>query len=192
MTHSEAIATVDEVFSLYERFGAADYIGEPVSQIEHMCQAAQLAEADGSEDDLVLAAFFHDIGHLYEHSHEAALMGSYGVANHEGLGYAYLREKGFSERLARMVESHVPAKRYLTYKFDSYYDKLSEASKITLAHQGGRMTAAEAEAFESDELFENFIKIRQWDDQAKAQNLPLPSLKRYRAMALRHLLIQND
>ncbi|MBC7687664.1 MAG: phosphohydrolase, partial [Aquabacterium sp.] len=28
----------DEVLSLYQRFGGEDYIGEPVSQIEHMCQ----------------------------------------------------------------------------------------------------------------------------------------------------------
>ena len=38
--HEQVIA---EVFGLYERFGDSDYIGEPVSQIEHMSQAAQLA-----------------------------------------------------------------------------------------------------------------------------------------------------
>ena len=27
---------IAEVFGLYERFGDSDYIGEPVSQIEHM------------------------------------------------------------------------------------------------------------------------------------------------------------
>ncbi len=31
---------VDEILSLYEKFGNEDYIGEPVSQIEHMCQCA--------------------------------------------------------------------------------------------------------------------------------------------------------
>ena len=38
---------VDEIFELYERYGCADYIGEPVSQIEHMSQAAQLAKREG-------------------------------------------------------------------------------------------------------------------------------------------------
>lgn len=33
---------VDEVFGLYERFGDCDYIGEPVSQIEHMHVQARL------------------------------------------------------------------------------------------------------------------------------------------------------
>ena len=38
---------IDKILSYYEQFGAADYIGEPVSQIEHMTQAAMLAEEDG-------------------------------------------------------------------------------------------------------------------------------------------------
>lgn len=59
--HEQVIA---EVFGLYERFGDNDYIGEPVSQIEHMSQAAELAMAEGFDDEVVLAEFFHDIGHL--------------------------------------------------------------------------------------------------------------------------------
>lgn len=35
-----------KIFTLYEEFGARDYVGEPVSQIEHMIQAAMLAEDD--------------------------------------------------------------------------------------------------------------------------------------------------
>ncbi|CAD5203196.1 hypothetical protein [Pseudomonas sp. FEN] len=55
---------LDEVFGLYRQFGDADYIGEPVSQLEHMSQAARLALAEGFDDEVVLAAFFHDIGHI--------------------------------------------------------------------------------------------------------------------------------
>jgi predicted HD phosphohydrolase len=55
---------IAEVFGLYERFGDSDYIGEPVSQVEHMSQAAQRAMAEGFDDEVVLAAFFHDIGHI--------------------------------------------------------------------------------------------------------------------------------
>jgi len=50
MNADQARIVVNEIFSLYESYGAADYIGEPVSQIEHMCQAAQLAEAEGYDD----------------------------------------------------------------------------------------------------------------------------------------------
>jgi 2-amino-1-hydroxyethylphosphonate dioxygenase (glycine-forming) len=190
MNKEEAISIVEEVFALYEKFGDADYIGEPVSQIEHMCQAAQLAEKEGCEDEVILAAFFHDIGHLYEHIGEVRSMERFGVEDHEELGYAYLKEKGFSEKIARLVESHVPAKRYLTYRYPEYYNHLSEASKATLENQGGRMNQEEATLFEADPLFELFIKIRKWDDLAKIENVPMPSLQKYKTLALKHLTDQ--
>mgnify|MGYP003449482420 CR=1 FL=1 len=66
--------SVNEIFGLYQKYGDEDYIGEPVSQVEHMCQAAQLAEAEGYPEEVVLAAFFHDIGHLCEHMKNSALI----------------------------------------------------------------------------------------------------------------------
>ena len=191
MNAQNAQANVDEVFSLYEKFGQADYIGEPVSQIEHMCQAAQLAEEEGFDEEVVLAAFFHDIGHLYEHVSAVASMDGYGVEDHEELGYSYLKAKGFSEKIARLVKSHVPAKRYLTYRFPEYYNNLSDASKITLTKQGGVMSREEAKGFEADPLFDLFIKIRKWDDLAKNEGVPVPSLQRYRDIAYQHLLNQQ-
>ena len=118
-------------------------------------------------------------------------MQGYGVVDHEGLGGNYLRQKGFSEKIARLVESHVNAKRYLTYKLPAYYERLSEASKITLVQQGGVMTAEEAQIFEEDELCDLYIKLRQWDDLAKKTDQPLPSLDKYIKMALRHLSKNN-
>ncbi len=109
-------AIVDGLFALYEAHGAADYLGEPVSQLEHMWQAAALAEAEGCEDEVVLAAFFHDLGHLCAHRTGGPLMDGFGAVDHERLGADYLRARGFSARLAGLVESHVLAKRYLTYK----------------------------------------------------------------------------
>ena len=190
MNADQARDVVNEIFSLYENYGAAAYIGEPVSQIEHMCQAAQLAETEGYDDEVILAAFFHDIGHLCEHVFETSQMDGYGVMDHESLGSQYLREKGFSEKIARLVESHVPAKRYLTFKYPEYYNKLSDASKITLDKQGGRMNDTEARQFESDNLYLLFIKIREWDDKAKIESIPLPSLEIYKQMAYQHL-VQN-
>ena len=191
MTKEKAQSVVDEIFSLYEQYGSSDYIGEPVSQLEHMCQAAALAEAEGYDEDVILAAFFHDIGHLCEHIFQVKYMAGYGIADHESLGSHFLREKGFSEKIARLVESHVPAKRYLTYKYPGYYSKLSEASKITLDQQGGIMDEIEAREFEMDHLYSLFIKIREWDDKAKVERIPLPSLDIYKEMALRHLMKKN-
>lgn len=172
---------VAEVFGLYEQHGAADYIGEPVSQIEHMSQAAQLAMAEGFDDEVVLAAFFHDIGHICGQG--GANMGGYGVVSHERLGADYLRRAGFSERLAKLVEYHVQAKRYLTFSQPDYYHRLSEASRRTLGYQGGVMTADEALAFEQDPLCAVSLRMRHWDEQAKDMHVPVLDLEVLKAKA---------
>jgi len=182
---------VDEVFALYEKHGDEDYIGEPVSQLEHMSQAATLAEDEGYDDEVILAAFFHDIGHLCAEDAEAESMDGFGNVDHEKLGADYLRERGFSERLATLVESHVIAKRYLTYKYPEYYNKLSEASRATLEFQGGRMTDNEAAEFEKHPDAELFIKLRYWDDQAKEMNTPVQELEHLKSLAINHLYDNN-
>jgi putative nucleotidyltransferase with HDIG domain len=143
---------IDEIFNLYEQYGQADYIGEPVSQIEHMSQSAQLAIEGGHDDEVVLAAFFHDIGHICVQASDEQTMAGYGIKSHEKIGADFLRSKGFPERLTRLVENHVQAKRYLTFKFPPYYENLSVASKKTLEFQGGIMNKQEADAFEADTL----------------------------------------
>ena len=181
-------ATVAELFSLYEKYGHDDYIGEPVSQLEHMWQAAALAAAEGYEEEIVLAAFLHDLGHLCAHQAELPSMNGFGAVNHEQLGADYLRARGFSERLATLVGSHVLTKRYLTFMHPEYLAHLSPASKATLFFQGGVMTAAEAAAFEQQPDAEILIRLRQWDDQAKWEHQPIGSLISLKNMAMRHLL----
>jgi phosphonate degradation associated HDIG domain protein len=178
-------AIVSEVFALYKKYGDEDYIGEPVSQIEHMSQAAALAEADGYDDEVVLAAFFHDIGHLC--ADDAESMDGMGNVDHEKLGADYLRRLGFSERLSALVQSHVVAKRYLTWKYPEYYEKLSSASKKTLEFQGGVMSDEEALVFEANPDAELTIKMRQWDDLAKETDIPVNNIDHLRQLAIKHL-----
>ncbi len=182
---------VDEVFALYEKHGDEDYIGEPVSQLEHMSQAAALAEEEGFDDEVILAAFFHDIGHLCAEDNEAESMDGFGNVDHEKLGADYLRERGFSERLAALVESHVIAKRYLTYKHPEYYNALSEASKATLEFQGGRMSEEEAADFEQNPDAGLFVCLRNWDDRAKELNKPIQNIPHLKLLAISHLYKNN-
>ena len=110
-------------------------------------------------------------------------MGGYGVVSHERLGADYLRRAGFSERMARLVEYHVQAKRYLTFSQPDYYARLSEASRRTLAYQGGVMSADEAQAFEQDPLCAVSLRMRHWDEQAKDMHVPLLDLEVLKAKA---------
>jgi phosphonate degradation associated HDIG domain protein len=190
MTQQEAAQIVKEIIALYEEYGDADYIGEPVSQLEHMCQCAQLAEEEGYDTEVILAAFMHDIGHLCGNLLSAAEMNGFGIVDHEKLGEVYIRSKGFSEKISKLVGSHVSSKRYLTFKYPEYYEKLSPASKQTLVMQGGMMTEEEANVFEEEELFHLYITLRRWDEEAKKENMPLASLQHYRRLMEEHLITQ--
>jgi phosphonate degradation associated HDIG domain protein len=177
MTNLRVHEIVDEIIELYRSYGTADYIGEPVSQLEHMSQSAMLAIAHGADCELILSAFFHDIGHLCHDAPEQQRMNGYGIREHEQIGAAFLRERGFSDRVVVPIENHVKAKRYLTFRHPSYFDGLSEASKYTLSLQGGPMGVQEAEEFEKELLFEESILVRRWDDDAKKINQPVIDLE---------------
>jgi phosphonate degradation associated HDIG domain protein len=187
MNMEQAQAITNEIFTMYEQHGGAEYAGEKITQLEHMVQAAQLAEEQGYNEEVILAAFLHDIGHICVAARGDNEMDGYGIRDHEEIGADFLLEKGFSKKIVRLVESHVEAKRYLTIKDPAYYGQLSEASRKTLEYQGGPMTEEEAAAFEQYPLFKLIIGMRLWDEQAKIEHKPLPDLQHYRDMMLHHL-----
>jgi 2-amino-1-hydroxyethylphosphonate dioxygenase (glycine-forming) len=192
MTTTKARSTVDEIFLLYEQFGAADYIGEPVSQLEHMSQSASLAIESNQDDVVVLAAFFHDIGHFCSEGQEKTSMNGFGTKSHEKIGADFLRLKGFPEKLAQLVENHVAAKRYLTFTDSEYYSNLSDASKKTLEFQGGKMTGHEAQLFEKDPLFYTSIQLRKWDELAKEINVPIIDMAILKSKAFKVLMVNGN
>lgn len=191
MSEAEINKTVEDLFEMIANSGEADYIGENVTQLEHMCQAAERAEEQGNDDEVILGALFHDIGHFCSEYGDEEDMGGLGHISHDKVGADYLRERGFSERIAGIVENHVEAKRYLCVTKPGYHKKLSEASLKTLAFQGGPMSDEEVEAFEANPYYKDFIKVRAWDEMAKVENKPLPDLNRYKEMAKNHLRNRN-
>ena len=125
MDTQKAEQITEEIMRYYEQHGGEEYAGEKVTQLEHMVQAAQLAEAQGYDNEVILAAFLHDIGHICKTGHGDNEMDGFGIKDHEEIGAEFLRQKGFSKKIVRLVESHVEAKRYLTYKYPEYYEQLS-------------------------------------------------------------------
>ena len=168
---------VEEIIDLYYNYGEADYIGEEVTQNEHMIQAAMLAEENGDSIEIILAAFLHDIGHLIPNT---AQMSNLGVLDHEKIGANYLRSLGFPEIIPKLVESHVMTKRYLVNNDERYFNNLSNASKKTLQYQGCTLSQNESKKYENDPNFSDFIKIRKYDDMAKIKNKKINGLEYYR------------
>jgi 2-amino-1-hydroxyethylphosphonate dioxygenase (glycine-forming) len=54
--------TATFLIDLLNTKGQGDYIGEPISQLEHSLQAAHLAKKNNADDETVLAALLHDVG----------------------------------------------------------------------------------------------------------------------------------
>lgn len=188
MQKEKAIQIAHEIIELYQKHGGNEYYGEPVTQLQHACQSAELAKQQESNDEMVLAAFLHDIGHICAAGHNETVMENYGVMNHEKIGAAFLRNRKFSDRLIQLVQAHVSAKRYLTHKDESYYNKLSEASKQTLIYQGGKMSHDEALVFENDSLFHEMIAMRKIDELAKDETKQTGDLNFYHQLIVEHLV----
>jgi phosphonate degradation associated HDIG domain protein len=180
--HSAIIIDMQVITNLFAQSGNDAYFGEPVTQIEHALQCAQLAEQAGADSDTVKAALLHDIGHLLPVESAEGYMDGYGTIDHERLGADYLRQLGYSEKVAQLIENHVNAKRYLVFKNPKYFARLSEASLKTLEFQGGPMSDDEAAAFEANPYFKGILQLRSWDEQAKIPGLPTPGIDYYLAM----------
>ncbi|QJW89247.1 HD domain-containing protein [Spirosoma taeanense] len=170
---------METIAQLFAQSGQDAYFGEPVTQLEHALQCAQLAEQAGTDADTVVAAFLHDIGHLLPAETADGYMDGYGTIDHERLGADCLRKLGFSEKVAQLIENHVNAKRYLVFKNPDYFARLSEASLKTLVFQGGPMTTDEAAAFERNPYFREILQVRGWDEQAKIPGLPTQGVDYY-------------
>ena len=176
----------DEILALLERGGQADYLGEGVSQLTHALQAADLARRAGADGETILAALLHDVGHLCA-GPDAPRMGGVGVVQHEEVGADYLFRLGLPPRVTELVRGHVAAKRYLVARDSDYFDRLSPASRATLAAQGGRMSPAERHLFESLPHHEDLLRLRAWDERAKEPSRRVPDLAGYRSLLLGQL-----
>ena len=97
------------------------------------------------DDEIIVAALLHDIGHIIGLKQGLEQMGDVGVMNHEDIGADFATKKlGLPERIGKLIKAHVNAKRFLCWQNPEYHNKLSDASKTTLTYQGGVMKKKEA------------------------------------------------
>jgi phosphonate degradation associated HDIG domain protein len=167
----------DIVAALLEQRGGSAYFGEPVTQKEHALQCAWMAEQEGAEDALVVAALLHDIGHLLNGGPENVADAD-ADRRHEAAGEQWLASF-FGPQVTEPVRLHVAAKRYLCAVDPDYVASLSEASKQSLELQGGPLTEGAIAAFAELPYAEDAVRLRRWDDRAKVPGLMTPELIHY-------------
>lgn len=148
-----------------------DEAREAVDLLAHALQCAHEAWLAAPDDEeLQAAALVHDLGHQLVPGDDAG----HGVA-----GAAAVRTL-LGDRVARLVEYHVPAKRYLVTVDPEYRATLSPVSIRTLERQGGTMTEAELTDHAGLEDWEVGLALRRADEAAKEPGRQVPDLRHWR------------
>ncbi|WP_066943922.1 inositol oxygenase family protein [Streptomyces lushanensis] len=159
-----AANSVDELMDLLYAcrgvWDTPDRSGDAVDLHDHALQtAALLRRRHPADKELQIAGLVHDLGRLLLPGDDAGHGDRAADAVRPLLG----------DRVARLVQLHVPAKRYLAAV--EPWHTLSERSARTLRLQGGAMTRAEVEAFVLDPLAEDAVRLRRADDEGRTVGL---------------------
>ncbi|MFP3586534.1 HD domain-containing protein [Paraburkholderia sp. SIMBA_055] len=175
--------SVSDIRSLFEQYGGIAYSGEPVTQLQHALQSGALAEEAGANDELVAAAFLHDLGHLL--NLQGATPTERGIDDlHQYFALPFLRAV-LPDAVLEPIRLHVDAKRCLCAIDDAYFDQLSADSVRSLQLQGGIFSRDEAEAFLEKPYAQDALRLRKWDDRAKEENRATPDIDHYLAVVER-------
>jgi predicted HD phosphohydrolase len=172
---------LDELFEWLARCDGRDG-GDPVDILAHSLQCAdRLAEAAPLDVELQLAGLTHDVGHILPGAHN--LPGAHEAEDlHGEVGGGFVADV-LGHGVARLVELHVPAKRYLVATDPAHAGRLTMGSTISLAAQGGPMDAQEVAAFEADPDGPRAVALRRADESAKDPHATTSTLDRWRETA---------
>src|SRR3954471_12883726 len=137
-----------------EFFDSLDLDGDPLPVLDHQLQCAALLAIERPDDvELQVAGLVHDIGHRL----------SPGASRQHGVIAADAVRDLLGERVAALVELHVPAKRYLVTINPDYRFVLSDGSTISLARQGGVLSDDERHTLEANPHLSDALHLRRCD-----------------------------
>lgn len=180
LTKDNIVAFLADIF---ERRGSEEYLGEPVTIAEHMLQGATIAEENGQDEIIIVAALLHDIGHF------TSEFGTFQMNDtedrlHEEAGAEVLADF-FPSLVTDCVRYHVAAKRYLCATKPEYFNRLSEASVHSLNLQGGPFNPQEVAEFEENPNLKEIIQVRYLDEAGKRTDMETPSFAHFAPMVQR-------
>jgi predicted HD phosphohydrolase len=172
-----------DLVALFAEAGRRAY-GESVSQLTHALQCAELARHDRADDELVVAALLHDVGHLIQRDAE-------GPTHHHGSEGAEMVRPFVPPRVAWLIEHHVIAKRYLCTVDARYMQALSPVSQRSYLAQGAQLAPDEQLALETRPWFADALRVRRWDDTAKVPGARCSPLIAYAPLLERYFGVQS-
>ena len=176
-SRSTRIKPFESVDELMARLQGLSGFCESVDALQHGLQCGhQLALRRPRDLELQVAGLIHDIGHDLVPDDQDG----HGV--HAADSVRWL----LGDRVARLVELHVPAKRYLITVDPRYAKLLSARSAQTVRQQGGPMTSGDLIEFEDTGCSADALILRMADDGAKVPGAVVPPLDAWRA-SLEHV-----
>lgn len=180
----------DRLLDAFLGSAARLYGGEPVTELAHSLQCAELAREAGADEDLQLACLLHDVGRFAVDPREILdkkdqrLGAGAGARGHHEVG-ADLIAPWVPARVAWLVRMHAEAKRYLCATEPGYYDALTPGSRFTMTLKGGTMTTDEAARRAQHPWMADAVRLRRWDDLAKVPGKTTEPIEAW-ASLLRH------
>ena len=150
-----------------------------------MIQTAMLAEKNHSSKSVICACLLHDYGHFVIEDPDLLVSKSID-GKHENVGFNFLKDY-FKPEITEPIKLHVQAKRYLC-RNKSYYELLSDPSKISLELQGGIMHYEEAQKFISSKFCKDAITLRKYDDDGKIPSIKVKKIDDYRDLIASQLI----
>lgn len=174
-------STVDKINQIFLLYGNIK-LGESCTQLQHASQCATLAERSDNTDELITAAFLHDIGHLYAIKKKIPGTNSEGYSKHDKIGADLLEKWGFPTSVTQPIALHVQAKRFLMSRDSNYKARLSAASRRTLIKQGETMSDQEQIGFLQSPFARDALLLREWDDAGKVPGIDVAPLSHWLAI----------
>jgi phosphonate degradation associated HDIG domain protein len=168
---------IQQIEDLLTTKGQRRYGLEDVSQLQHALQSAWFAECAGGDASLIAAALLHDVGHMVHDLGENPA-GDGIDDRHEEQGQRWLRN-WFGPEVTEPVRLHVAAKRYLCATEPDYFSQLAPDSVVSLALQGGPMSAGEVAEFRALPQADAAVRLRRYDDRAKEAELRTPDVAHF-------------
>jgi predicted HD phosphohydrolase len=163
------MSEVDDLLVLLRSTSTVPNQCEAIDSLSHALQCAGYALRSGSDDEMIVACAFHDVGVA------PSLRERYGSLGHETSAYFFLLER-FSFRVAWLAGSHVDALRYLAARVPGYVQRLSPGSSKVLMDSGGPLVAAHLDAFDTHPWRADALALRAWDEAAKDPEAVTPSI----------------
>ncbi|MTI09959.1 HD domain-containing protein [Curvivirga aplysinae] len=177
---------VDFLIDMFNSRGQDEYLGEAITQSEHMLQCAVVADQFEAKESVILASLLHDVGHfMHDYDFDCA---DHGIdSRHEDVADDFLK-KFYPPEVTEPVRMHVDAKRYLCAVEPDYFGKLSEASVHSLKLQGGPMSAEEVKKFEESPHLKDALDLRRFEEAGKVDGVATPKIEEYRDLMLKFLI----